>query len=381
SDYSTTLIKKMTSCKKTAMRYKTSLLISLSIISLVVFAIPFKLSNDVNPISGLVECEDDLCSEIGNKAFIDGGNAMDAVITTALCMSALNQQSTSFAGDGFVLIHSEKTGKSTGLSFKSTLPNKVDINGLFETCKAETNTIGVFSSNKEPNGNNVGVPTLLRGLDKASIYSAQNITKSFRRVIDYFESQKGVFQFRPRNNSQIITLPQPSGGLSLRLTLETFEKVYKELSDRFNLRNADLFALIQKEVYQAGYKLNKDNFSQMSNQITEKIKIDIKNLLNGVSNENHNSVNESKTYKPYQGGTTHISAVDSNGLYISATLSVNRGFGTGLVLFSSQVVLNDGNCDVIDFIDPATFQEEDNDGKILIKSSMTPTIIIPNKEK
>ena len=59
----------------------------------------------IKPIQGVVACDDIRCAQLGELALEKGGNAVDAVVASAVCMATLNQQSTGFGGYFSLIIH------------------------------------------------------------------------------------------------------------------------------------------------------------------------------------------------------------------------------------------------------------------------------------
>ena len=48
-----------------------------------------------------------MCSEVGKRILVDGGNAVDAAVATSLCLGVANPASSGFGGGAFILIHSD----------------------------------------------------------------------------------------------------------------------------------------------------------------------------------------------------------------------------------------------------------------------------------
>src|SRR5215813_9153570 len=55
-------------------------------------------------------------------AFKRGGNLIDAMIAASAALAAVVGQATSIGGDGFLLFHDGKTGRTTGLNASGVAP-------------------------------------------------------------------------------------------------------------------------------------------------------------------------------------------------------------------------------------------------------------------
>ena len=61
---------------------------------------------------GVVAADDETCSEMGVSMMRDkGGNAMDAAVTTALCLGVMNPGSSGIGGGAFILVHMNEVKK------------------------------------------------------------------------------------------------------------------------------------------------------------------------------------------------------------------------------------------------------------------------------
>ncbi|OWF42718.1 gamma-glutamyltranspeptidase 1-like [Mizuhopecten yessoensis] len=63
-----------------------------------------------------------LCSDMGRDILRDGGNAVDAMVTTMLCVGVVDAQSSGLGGGGFMLIHDHKSHVSSVIDFREMAP-------------------------------------------------------------------------------------------------------------------------------------------------------------------------------------------------------------------------------------------------------------------
>ncbi|XP_033726652.1 glutathione hydrolase 1 proenzyme-like [Pecten maximus] len=96
-----------------------------------------------------------LCSDMGRDILRDGGNAVDAMVTTMLCVGVVDAQSSGLGGGGFMLIHDHKSHESSVIDFREMAP--------------ATASTGMYPGNQESlvGGLAVGVPGELKGMQTA----------------------------------------------------------------------------------------------------------------------------------------------------------------------------------------------------------------------
>lgn len=105
--------------------------------------------------NGACSTEVPLCSRLGVKKLLDGGNAMDSAVTSAICVGIINSFSSGIGGGGFILIK-DKDGAFDTIDFRETTPKELSIGYL--NGKAYRTKMGGLA---------VGVPGEIRGLYEA----------------------------------------------------------------------------------------------------------------------------------------------------------------------------------------------------------------------
>ncbi|KZT72190.1 gamma-glutamyltranspeptidase [Daedalea quercina L-15889] len=115
----------------------------------------------VEATNGAVASENEICSEIGVNSMKQGGNAVDAAVSTTLCIGVLNMFSSGIGGGGFMTIRIPPSSPNASsevytIDFRETAP------------AASNNTMFVGEPMKALFGGlSVGVPGELRGLEEA----------------------------------------------------------------------------------------------------------------------------------------------------------------------------------------------------------------------
>jgi len=99
--------------------------------------------------SAAVATDSQQCSNAGVQILLKGGNAVDAAISSVLCMSVVNPHKTSIGGGGVMIVFNRRTSKKpVVINFQDTAPSKINIS--------------LVSDNRGPLS--VGIPGLLSGL-------------------------------------------------------------------------------------------------------------------------------------------------------------------------------------------------------------------------
>ncbi|RUS76131.1 hypothetical protein EGW08_016101 [Elysia chlorotica] len=98
-----------------------------------------------------VSSQDSRCSKLGLNVIRQGGNAVDAAVTTAFCYSVVNPAHGGLGGGGFALVHDHKFKKSWGYNFREQAP-------------AASTPDMITAANAEQSMLSVGVPGFVKGL-------------------------------------------------------------------------------------------------------------------------------------------------------------------------------------------------------------------------
>ena len=105
---------------------------------------------------GVVASDTPLCSQAGVDVMSKlGGNAVDAAVTTALCLGVLSPASSGIGGGGFILVHSNAESKSTFVDAREFAPAAAQP-GMFADLSPRSSLDGALA---------VAVPGELRGLE------------------------------------------------------------------------------------------------------------------------------------------------------------------------------------------------------------------------
>ena len=65
-----------------------------------------------------------LASQAGLKVLKKGGNAVDAVVATALALGVVAPAFSGIGGGGFLLVHLRKTGESLYVDYREVAPKR-----------------------------------------------------------------------------------------------------------------------------------------------------------------------------------------------------------------------------------------------------------------
>ncbi|KAI0076121.1 gamma-glutamyltranspeptidase [Panus rudis PR-1116 ss-1] len=111
--------------------------------------------------NGAVASENEICSKIGVQTLKDGGNAVDAAVSTTLCIGVANMFSSGIGGGGFMTVripplYTNGSSEVHTIDFREVAPALAN-----ETMYVNDPTSSIFG------GLSVGVPGELRGLEAA----------------------------------------------------------------------------------------------------------------------------------------------------------------------------------------------------------------------
>ncbi|CAD5114720.1 DgyrCDS3763 [Dimorphilus gyrociliatus] len=119
--------------------------------------------------TGAVVCDVPKCSDLGRKILEDGGSAVDAAVTTTLCVGLVDAQFSGVGGGGFMVVRKHKQDVNLAIDFRETAPGKT----TKEMFKGKENSL--FK-----NGLSVAVPGEIKGLYEAHQKFGQ---KSWKDVV------------------------------------------------------------------------------------------------------------------------------------------------------------------------------------------------------
>lgn len=106
---------------------------------------------------GMVVSQSAPASEIGRDILRKGGNAVDAAIATAFALAVTLPRAGNIGGDGFMLIHLAREGRTVAIDYRTVAPAKA----LFETFLRDD---GSISSDAKEGVRSAGVPGTIAGL-------------------------------------------------------------------------------------------------------------------------------------------------------------------------------------------------------------------------
>jgi hypothetical protein len=72
--------------------------------------------------NGAVAADDPVCSDLGLSILQKGGNAIDASITTALCLGVMRPYASGIGGGGFMILHLAGKNVTEFIDFRETAP-------------------------------------------------------------------------------------------------------------------------------------------------------------------------------------------------------------------------------------------------------------------
>ncbi|UYI27921.1 gamma-glutamyltranspeptidase [Encephalitozoon cuniculi] len=157
--------------------------------------------------NGACSTEVPLCSRIGVKKLVEGGNAMDAAIASAICVGIINSFSSGIGGGGFMLIKGPGTSNAFDMiDFREVAPKNLSADKL-----SEAGGTGALS---------IGVPGEIHGLYEAhkkygrlpwrdlfpenievsrGFPASNQLVKRINKLKDYIISDPGLREIYTRN--------------------------------------------------------------------------------------------------------------------------------------------------------------------------------------
>ncbi|AFM98344.1 putative gamma-glutamyltransferase [Encephalitozoon hellem ATCC 50504] len=159
--------------------------------------------------NGACTTEVPLCSRLGVKKLMEGGNAMDAAIASTICIGIINSFSSGIGGGGFMLIKGPGAkGVLDMIDFRETAPRSLSASDLN------------VMAGESPKGLKVGIPGEILGLYEAhkkygklpwrelfqeniviarGFSASSQLVKKINKLRDYILSDPGLREIYTRN--------------------------------------------------------------------------------------------------------------------------------------------------------------------------------------
>jgi gamma-glutamyltranspeptidase/glutathione hydrolase len=139
--------------------------------------------------NGMVAAKHPLASEAGLNVLKNGGNAIDAAITTALTMGVVEPFMNGVGGGGFMVYYSAKTGKVYVLDYFMHAPRRATPD-MYEIVEAgNVNVLGFGGVKNDENAvgpRSVGVPGLIAGAETAlARFGTISLSQALEPAIHY----------------------------------------------------------------------------------------------------------------------------------------------------------------------------------------------------
>ncbi|CAG8737267.1 15969_t:CDS:10, partial [Racocetra persica] len=326
---------------------------------------------------GAVASEIVNCSQYGVDVLKEGGNAIDAAITSMICVGAINSFASGIGGGGFMVIKLPN-GHSEVIDFRETAPlaAKKDmfvdkqifasIGGLSIGFDLQSGEVaGMKLAHKklpwkrlfEPSINmcRKGFPVppelglRLQGSIAKSIIKRVKATGGIMTLED-LENYRPIVR-KPLvgfyHGRKVLTTPEPSSGAVLIFLLNLLEK-YDLKSSKINglnlhriVESLKLGFARQTELGDAAFFENKTKHEL---RIAEIISKDYADLVR--RNISDNEPFEPEDYDPVleplnDYGTSHLSVIDADDMAVSVTSSINQFWGSQVVDPDTEILLND----------------------------------------
>eukprot|EP00041_Stephanoeca_diplocostata_P033753 m.1122539 g.1122539 ORF g.1122539 m.1122539 type:complete len:757 (+) comp24402_c2_seq3:192-2462(+) len=124
-------------------------------------------SSDGGYSNGAVASDASVCSSMGVQIMQKGGSAVDAAVTTSLCIGVVNSHSTGIGGGGFMVVYNGSHAETIDYRERAPASAREDMYMGFSTCNS---TGGQGDTSRCPSrlgGLAVAIPGELRGLELA----------------------------------------------------------------------------------------------------------------------------------------------------------------------------------------------------------------------
>jgi gamma-glutamyltranspeptidase/glutathione hydrolase len=147
--------------------------------------------NEALAENGMVAAKHPLAAEAGLKVLQDGGNAVDAAITTALAMGVLEPYMNGIGGGGFMLFHDAGSGENHFLDYFMPAPQAATSDMYEIIDEGATDVLGFRGIKDDANyigHRSVGVPGLVAGAARAlETFGTISLTEALQPAIRFAE--------------------------------------------------------------------------------------------------------------------------------------------------------------------------------------------------
>lgn len=215
--------------------------------------------------NGACSTEVPLCSRLGIKKLLDGGNAMDAAVASAVCVGIINSFSSGIGGGGFMLVRRPGDPETLDMiDFRETVPRGLSLEHL-----------GIRNDSTKTGGSAVGVPGEVLGLYEAhkrygvlpwkdlfpeniqvarGFLASNQLVRRLNKLKDHVLADPGLRETYTRNNKII-----EEGEMVVRENYaRTLEVIMNNPEDFYN---GELAGQIVKAVRSRGGALSREDLS------------------------------------------------------------------------------------------------------------------------
>jgi gamma-glutamyltranspeptidase/glutathione hydrolase len=390
--------------------------------------------NSVESDAGVVASQNWRASTAGADVLARGGNAIDAAVSCAFALNAVEPWMCGLGGSGYIVIWLADEKRATTIDFQGTLPSKISFDDYPldpEVPESIMGFPGVVNNQNVDGYRSITVPGAVAGLSEAQQKYGKlgfdNVLQSAIALaegglaVDWFTNLQisltaaGLSKFKSSSDVYLPSgfSPQPETILdlgNLKKTLRTLaekgpEEFYKghiaedlvadlneggsrvSLEDLYNYVPLETVPLMGRH---RGHELYTPGVTSGGERLNEALEYVEKNLDYGNSFGAHTYVAYAKAlnkaFKSHKeklgrtinhGCTSHMSAVDSEGNMVALTYTLLNRFGSKVVLPKTGVLMNNS----VSYFDPRSgYPTSMSGGKRINSSNMCPTVCVENGE-
>ena len=371
--------------------------------------------------NGAVAADHILASQAGVKILQMGGNAVDAAVATSFALSVVRPESCGIGGGGFMIIDSP-TMDPVALNYRETAPAEVGpdfyethdsvngpdasgipgtVSGLLEAhrtfgtlTRQQVLAPSILLAKHRDNAEQADVLKLisLKGLEG---FYAGAVANAIVKATNDHITLEDLSTYRPRwetplqvdfgDGNTLVSMPPPSsGGVAIAQIIGLLQRVAPESITQNDLDYAQALVESMKHAFA-------DRAEHMADSAF--VEVPVSGLLDSVYLDGLadtiqlDATQEMYSYGsvtvPDDDGTSHFCVIDSDGMMVSATETINTHFGSKVIVEPFGFFLNN---EMDDFSSPSGanvygLRQSDKNlpepGKRPL-SSMSPTIIARN---